>query len=398
MNVVVPLPRTPAETALIDGARRPAAIEALRARGLPTRRVESWHYTDLKTLLRNLPADAATPAALPPVLEGSAVLAIVDGAPRIVAAPAGVDVSALGDAGIAALSAPFGADDAIGQINLAHVADGVRLAVAADATLVAPVEVQFRSGRACHARVSAAFGAASRAVIIERQSGGGFSTAVCDLNIGDGAEISWIVVQERDDKAVHLGQVNATLGTNAKLNLFVVNEGGKLVRQEIHARAAGEGSEFRLRGVNLMAGGAHVDVTMTLTHEVPHTSSTAVVRNIVTGRANGAFQGMIKVARQAQKTDARMACNTLLLSDEGGFSAKPELEIFADDVACGHGATVREIDRNHLFYLMARGVPERESRGLLVKAFVAEIIEELDNEGLVEALEHRLDRWFSAHG
>ena len=107
---------------------------------------------------------------------------------------------------------------------------------------------------------------------------------------------------------------------------------------------------------------------------------------------------MIKVARPAQKTDARMACNTLLLSDEGGFSAKPELEIFADDVACGHGATVAEIDHDHLFYLMARGIPEKAARGLLVKAFVAALIEELDDAALVTALEDRLERWFAAHG
>ena len=104
------------------------------------------------------------------------------------------------------------------------------------------------------------------------------------------------------------------------------------------------------------------------------------------------------MAREAQKTDAKMSCNTLLLSDEGEFSAKPELEIFADDVACGHGATVTEIEASHLFYLMARGVPEKEARGLLVKAFVAEIIEELDDEALVGALEDKLDAWFVAHG
>ncbi len=110
------------------------------------------------------------------------------------------------------------------------------------------------------------------------------------------------------------------------------------------------------------------------------------------------FQGQIRVDRHAQKTDAKMACNTLLLSDEGEFSTKPELEIFADDVACGHGATVTEIDRDHLFYLMARGIPEKAARGLLVKAFVAEVIEELDDEAVIEALEAKLDAWFAAHG
>jgi Fe-S cluster assembly protein SufD len=121
------------------------------------------------------------------------------------------------------------------------------------------------------------------------------------------------------------------------------------------------------------------------------------VRNVVTDKARGIFQGMIRVAQIAQKTDAKMACNTLLLSDDAEFAAKPELEIFADDVACGHGATVREIEKDHLFYLMARGVPENAARGLLVKAFIAEVIEELENEVLVEKLEDILQAWLEKH-
>jgi Fe-S cluster assembly protein SufD len=177
-----------------------------------------------------------------------------------------------------------------------------------------------------------------------------------------------------------------------------MNAGGKLVRQEINVAAKGEGSTFTLRGINLLAGDTHTDVTMVLDHAVPHTASTEVIRNVVTGKARGVFQGRINVHQYAQKTDAKMACNTLLLSDDGEFSTKPELEIFADDVVCGHGATVTEIDRNHLFYLMARGIEEKTARGLLVKAFVAEVIEELEDEAIVEALEGRLDQWFAEHG
>ena len=177
-----------------------------------------------------------------------------------------------------------------------------------------------------------------------------------------------------------------------------MNSGGKLVRQEVRVSADGEGGEFTLRALNLLAGEAHTDVTMVLDHKVPNTASTEVVRNVVTDRAHGVFQGRINVFQHAQKTDAKMACNTLLLSDDAEFSTKPELEIFADDVQCGHGATVTEIDRNHLFYLMARGIDEKTARGLLIKAFLAEIVEELDDEPLVEALEARLDDWFAMQG
>ncbi len=208
----------------------------------------------------------------------------------------------------------------------------------------------------------------------------------------------WLIVQEKPEEAIHLAQFNAELGKNARLTLFVMNSGGRLVRQEVRVTTRGEGSDFQLRGINLLAGETHCDVTMVLDHKVPHTGSRELVRNVVTDKARGVFQGRINVHQVAQKTDAKMACNTLLLSDDGEFSTKPELEIFADDVQCGHGATVTEIDRNHLFYMMARGIEEKTARGMLVKAFLAEVIEELKVEPIVDALEARLDAWFEAHG
>jgi Fe-S cluster assembly protein SufD len=220
---------------------------------------------------------------------------------------------------------------------------------------------------------------------------------ITHLTVGDGADITYVILQEKADDAVHLARIAVTLGADAKLMLVLVNTGGGLVRQEIDVAVAGENSDFRLRGMNLLAGDRHVDVTMTVRHSVEHTSSTEFVRNVVTGRAKGVFQGQIRVAAEAQKTDARMACNTLILSDEAEFLAKPELEIFADDVACGHGATVAEINRDHLFYLMARGVPAAEARAMLVRAFVSELVDEIENEPLHDALQGRLTTWLMAH-
>ena len=257
-----------------------------------------------------------------------------------------------------------------------------------------------QDGGQTHVRFPVRVGDGAKATIVERQTGSGDAlvSSISHLLVGDDAEIIWIIVQDQPESATHFGQFNAELGKNAKLTLFVMNAGGKLVRQEIRVQAAGEGGVFTLRGVNLLSGDTHTDVTMQLDHTAPHTNSTEVIRNIVTGRAHGVFQGRINVHQQAQKTDAKMACNTLLLSDDGEFSTKPELEIFADDVQCGHGATVTEIDSNHLFYLMARGIDEKTARGLLVKAFLAEVIEEMDDEPIVEALEALLDKWFATHG
>ncbi|MGB5801518.1 MAG: Fe-S cluster assembly protein SufD [Mesorhizobium sp.] len=421
MNMHLQPQRTQAETALIDAfgerqsflpgdgavmSKRDESVEAIK-HGLPTRRIETWHYTDLRRLLTTVPAydDNARASALAPLVEGSPVLALLNGAVSKPVAIEGVTVSPVADKLSDGTYAPAlgaqAADDAIGALNSAFVADGWLLDIAAGTKLEKPIELQnVQAGGQAHARFAVKVGDGVAATIVERQAGSADAlvSSVDNVVIGDDSEVTWLIVQEQPDSVTHLGQFNAWIGRNAKLTLFVMNAGGKLVRQEIRVAAKGEGGEFTLRGVNLLAGDTHTDVTMVLDHEVPHTSSTEVIRNVVTGKAHGVFQGRINVRQYAQKTDAKMACNTLLLSDDGEFSTKPELEIFADDVVCGHGATVTEIDRDHLFYLMARGIEEKTARGLLVKAFVAEVIEEMEDEAIVEALEQRLVDWFVAHG
>ncbi|MCG8270032.1 Fe-S cluster assembly protein SufD [Aquamicrobium sp. NLF2-7] len=422
MNVHATPQRTPAETALIEAfgerlgllpgdsevmVQRDGAIEMIKA-GFPTRRIESWHYTDLRRLLGKVPEFDATASvrAPDPILEGSGLVTLINGA--ISGKPSlaeGVSFASLAekltDGSAAAELKTYGSDDTIGAINAAFVADGVLLDIAAGTELEKPVELQnLQAGGQTHVRMVVNAGAGSRAVIVERQSGegAGLVSSVSQLTVGDGAEVTWLIIQEQPETAQHLAQFKAEIGADARLTLFIMNAGGKLVRQEVHVKVSGEGSDFQLRGVNLLSGDSHTDVTMVLDHAVPHTGSVEVVRNVVTGKAHGVFQGRINVHQVAQKTDARMACNTLLLSDDGEFSAKPELEIFADDVACGHGATVTDIHGDHLFYLMSRGITEKSARGLLVKAFVAEVIEELEDEQIVEALEARLDDWFATHG
>lgn len=387
--------------------RRDEAVERIKA-GLPNRRVEAWHYTDLRRLLAAVPAfdPAVKVAPLAPLVDGSTVLATLNGVGGP-AAPAVEGVTLrrvpdmLADGSYAPALQPQDAADAIGAINVAFVADGHSVEVDEDAVVGRPIELQNLIGPGqSHVRFPVKIGARARATIVERQAGeaAGFATSVSNVVVGEGAKLTWVIVQEEAAGATYLGQFNASIAKDAKLTLFIMNSGGKLVRQEVRVTADGEECEFRLRGVNLLAGETHCDVTMVLDHLGFGATSTEVVRNIVLDRAQGVFQGQIRVAREAQKTDAKMACNTLLLTDDGEFSTKPELEIFADDVACGHGATVAEIDGNHLFYLMARGVPEKDARGLLVKAFLAEVIEELPDEALVMALEERLDGWFAEHG
>ena len=401
-----------AEAGLAEGddARR-NAIATLRRDGLPHRRIEAWHYTDLRSLVggtqRGLIGkiiDAVMPSAEPsiltPLLSGSTVVDLGATAALPASLPVGVTASR-------SAATPDWHEvvnhldrdvDTIRLVSAAFGATATHLSVAAGVDVVHPIELRaepLETGDRGYAICDV--GAGAKALFVERLSAGSagaLSTGVAHLAIGDGAEVLWIVDQAKGKGETHLGQLNVTVGKDALFRLFVLNAGGALVRMEVHTETAGEGADIQMRGVNLLHANQHIDVTTTLNHTVPNTTSTETFRNVVTG-GHGVFQGMIKVSRGAQKTDARMACNTLLLSDDGDFSAKPELEIFADDVQCGHGATAGEIDSNHLFYLMSRGIPEREARSLLVKAFVKEVVEELEHEGAIEALEARIDAWLA---
>lgn len=424
MNIQTTNRSTAAEAALVEAyttqvgdlpgngavaGTRDRLLDDLKNSGLPTRRIESWHYTDLRTLMRTIPAPVAAAPALEiidPLVEGAQVLSVRHGTADGGVSIEGVEVSSFIDAlldgsAVAGLTA-LGSDDAIGRINGSLVRDGYQIAVPAGAVVEAPIELQVVHGAGqVHTRFPVTFGAGSKATVIERHRSltgeAALISSISEVTLEDGAEAVWIILQEQGADDIHLGQIRVKFGTAAKLRLFVINAGGKLVRQELRINVDGEGSELTLRGVNLLGQETHTDVTLVLGHNVLNTNSTETFRNVVFDRAKGVFQGMIRVAPDAQKTDAKMACNTLLLTDDGEFSVKPELEIFADDVICGHGATVSDIDKNHLYYLQSRGIPEKTARAMLVNAFVAEVVEELEEEKLVEALEGVISAWLEKH-
>lgn len=423
MNMQTAITMTAAETALVDAytaqigelpgegavlSARDTLLANLRQQGLPTRRVESWHYTDLRALLRAVPAfdPAAFAQKVDPLVPGSSVLAVLNGKADTKNLPAGINVRSYAESLIDGVAAADlierDQDDVIGRINGSFVRDGFEIEVPEGTELEQPLEFQLvQSAGQSHSRFPVTFGANSKATIIERHlsvsDAASLVTVVSDLILDEGAEITWIILQQQGASDSHLAQVNFDLGTNAKLRLFIINAGGKLVRQEVHGVTTGEGADFKMRGINLLGGDTHTDVTFTLGHDVPNTTSTEILRNVLFDRAKGVFQGQIRVAPDAQKTDAKMACNTLLLSDDADFSAKPELEIFADDVQCGHGATVIDINPTHLYYLRARGIPENKARAMLVNAFVDEIVEELEHEDLIETLETIIAAWLEKH-
>lgn len=422
MTIQTPIKLTAAETALIDAfggaigslpgdaavtTQRSTLIQGIKTSGLPTRRREIWHYTDLRSLMNSVPtAVPASVSAIAPLVEGADVLVVANGEAEPSASIEGVTVRAYADSlldgsALKGLSVHDG-DDLVGRLNGSFVRDGYSVHFRDGYEGEKPVEIQLlQGGGFVHARLPVSFGTGARATVIERHVASGDTAAlissVSDVTLGEGADVTWVILQAQGAGDTHLGQIRVKFGRNAKLRLYVINTGGKLVRQDILIDVDGEGSDLMLRGINLLAGDSHTDVTLVLGHNVENTTSTEVMRNVVFDRAKGIFQGQIRVAPGAQKTDAKMACNTLLLSDDAEFSTKPELEIFADDVVCGHGATVADISDTHLFYLMSRGIPERRARGLLVQAFVQETIEELEDEALIDALESVVQGWLEKH-
>ncbi|MEM8540914.1 MAG: Fe-S cluster assembly protein SufD, partial [Pseudomonadota bacterium] len=295
-------------------------------------------------------------------------------------------------------------DDTLIAINSLGESDAFSLVIEADATASKPLGLAHVANSAgmTNAFHRVAVKSNANASVIDRyvseEGVAHLSSAVVDLTVEKDARATWIIIQEENADTTRLARLNVSLEENSDLKIFMLNAGGKLVRQEINVISRGEGSNLDIKGVNLIGEGTHVDVTTVLSHTVPHTNSNQLFRNIMTGNGKGVFQGQIKVHQIAQKTDAQMACNTLVLSDDAAFYAKPELEIFADDVICAHGATVTELDEDHLFYLRARGVTERTARALLVEAFVDEVVEELEDDALIEALEDIIAAWLDKNG
>jgi Fe-S cluster assembly protein SufD len=198
--------------------------------------------------------------------------------------------------------------------------------------------------------------------------------------------------------AVNITSQIFTVGTKANVSLFNMTSGGSLSRLQGFITLAGEGSDLAINGVNLLKGTQHGDTTLVVDHAVPGCTSRETFRAVVDNRAHSVFQGRIIVRPDAQKTDGKMMTRALLLSDEAEADNKPELEIFADDVTCGHGATAGALDDSLLFYLRARGLPEKEAQALLIQAFVGEAIEAIADDGLREAAMLTAERWLEARG
>ena len=433
MNAEVRAIKTPAEQALsaafaaarakFPGAGavttlRDEAFRRFDARGLPHRRIEEWKYTDLRTLMREA-KPLAEPAARTGVVPGLAGvtagrIAIVNGRYE----PGWSDFNAT-DSGVtltelfafAAEDTNYrlgdipGNDDTAFSLNTAFMSGGVALRVKKNTRMQTPVHIAHvfagNSAAAMYPRCVVIVEPGAQLTLIESFEGPNLDyqvNSVLELVIGDRARVDHIKIGSDGDAALRLSTLGVTVGANAAYNDFAFTTGGAVVRNQTFVRFDGEGTEASIGGATLVRGRQHVDNTLVIEHAAGGCTSRERFRSVLDDESRGIFQGKIIVNPHAQKTDAKMASHALLLSDEAEADNKPELEIFADDVQCGHGATAGALDSTLKFYLMSRGIPEKQAEALLIQAFVGEAIEEIAHEGMREAIMQAAVNWLDARG
>ncbi len=400
MSIHVPVRLGPAETKLVEqltAAGATAEAERLAGSGLPTRRVEAYHYTDLKQLLRSVPelAGAAEEASAPALrVPGAYQLMIANGAVQDAGtAPAGVIVGRT-KGGVLTTR-----DDVVTRLNNALVGEALTLDL--DGSVDPVVQIDRRTeGAAGHSASAAKIYVAddSSAVILETYSGSDeahLGNHATYLALGKNARVTHITVNLAAAGATHFATNEYHLAEGAQLRTLVINAGAAVSRTQLFPRYEGAGAYADVTGLNLVGDGQHADITMDALHAVPHTASKPLFKSIARGRSKAVVQGRLVVARDAQKTDAKLMSQGLMLSDEAEILAKPELEIYADDVVCGHGATSGQLDDDHMFYLLSRGIPKAEAETMLVRAFLAELIDPIEDEALNEALTEVVDGWLA---
>jgi Fe-S cluster assembly protein SufD len=431
--------RTEAEEALIEAfdsatpkllgaaALRAAAMAQFASSGLPNRRVESWHYTDLRAMLRRAAAirprdfmslDLARERLASPEAQTHGVrIVMLDGAYRpdlsdLGLLPEGVTVTSLVDAltagdaeTLSALTAEGqGGDDPIVSLNTALMQDGVIVRVAPGVEVARPIAIaNLMSGGAAHAafvRSLVIVGDGAKVRLTE-------TTAACEagdtqvnealvLKIGDGAKVDYVSrVLRQGAGAVALHSLLVTIGADSELNGFSFNPSVGLDRRQIFARLNGRNTSVAFGGLTLAGGKQHADTTLVIDHAVPDCKSREFFRYILADESTGVFQGKVIVRQHAQKTDGAMKSQAIVLGEYASMNNKPELEIFADDVVCGHGATVGQLDDDQIFYLRARGLSKPEAESLLLEAFANEALELIADESLRERLVAQTREWLA---
>ncbi len=383
--------------------------------GFPTTRDEEWKFTNVAPIAatdfrRVVDGPRVTADMLEPFLfnEPFRLQAVVvngrlaSDLSTLEGLPEGVTITSLAEALSAQppLEGPsLKSDHPFVLLNTAFCVGGVFIHIAPKAVLTEPIHVLFVSAPGAEPalvapRLFVVAGEQSRASIVENYVGIGstpvLTTAVTEVLMGPGAALDHVKVQREAATTFHLASTFVHLHRASTFTSQAITFGGRIARNDITATLAGDGAECTLNGLYVADGETLVDTHTTIDHAMPHCPSHEVYRGILAGRAKGVFNGKIIVRPDAQKTDAKQTNKALLLSGDATINTKPQLEIFADDVKCTHGATVGQLDDDQLFYLRARGIHLKDARNILIHAFASDVLNGIRHDGVRARLEEVL--------
>jgi Fe-S cluster assembly protein SufD len=390
-----------------DGASwRADALDQLKARGIPTPKLERWRYTNLLAFEKSgatpaeKPALSFNPITLPWMVQNSRKLVFANG------------YLVFGDARLTLashlLEVPYDAapmdnfnDGMLWALNTAFLQDGPYLNLREDATIeIIHVGQGHEAPQLASPRTVIEIAANVKATIIEQFLAEGaaptHTNAAVEIEIAHGAKLTHIRVQDEGLTRTMLSSTHVRVARDAIYEATFLNMGAATSRQDIWVELKESGSHAAIRGAQLITGRQHMDTMVLIEHAAPDCTSNQTIRNVLSGDAVGVFQGKIHVHQVAQHTDGYQLCNTIMLSDRANMNTKPELEIYADDVKCSHGTTTGCLADEPLFYLRSRGIPESEARRMLLSAFIGDLFDTLD-EKLKASLQTLAERWLD-HG
>ena len=390
----------------VERVRR-EALDRFCERGFPTPRDEDWKYTSVRPIERRAfrldpghdaaaasATGAATPAGRLAGLDSSTALVFVNG--RLVSADAGAQGTLPAGTSVASLAgvlesepervepcfSAMGDHDAFTSLNCAFLGDGAVVSIAPGVRVGSPIELVFlatgESRVASHPVVLVRAEAGSQATVVEHHLGAGEGEKLANpftrIAVGEGATIEHHLVLEEDTKTWHVGNIRARVSAEGRLSSNAVQLGGRLVRYGIDVSLEGVGASVVLNGLYVARGRQHVDFHTRVDHHEPGGTSEQVYKGLLDGHGRGVFNGRVLVHRDAQKSDASQSNHNLLLSADAEIDTKPQLEIFADDVKCSHGATVGQLDERAVHYVRSRGLGEDAARALLTFGFAEDVL------------------------
>ena len=384
-----------------------AALARWHDRGWPGAKDESWRFTRLASLdkLSLRPADASlangagnVPAHTLPA--GSHVIHFHNGllvAGSLDNLPEGISTRLVDEDDLTAIVSLAPANHPVTDLSVAAMTSGLSLDVVVGTKVITPIILMFTgecSSVSTHPVVLLRVGRGAEVVVAEwHNTSVGLSAPLMAIDIADNARLDYAKIQQDGATTTHLAATGIKMGEAAVLDGFQLSIGGCLARLEAHVMLEGVSADCRLSAIYLGRRNQHHDITTNMTHACGYCQSNQVIRGVLDGAARGVFQGKVHVAQDAQKTDGQQMSRALLLSRKAEADAKPELEIYADDVICAHGATVGELDETQLFYLTSRGISREVACAILIAAFLDDAVDMIGNADLSAFLRPHVTAW-----